>query len=597
MIQITQQGSFMNSLNIKRVLLSTAAAPVLKYRNTGGIIQYGDRNDFYAYLIDLYLNSSKHNAIVNGKVQQIAGIVEGLSDDVNEIRTKCIKDYVLFGGFAIKVFRTLDGSISRIEYLPYHTIRKIEDIDSVAISKEWVKRSGVFKYSRNTSAKYIELPIYNRDDVQPVSVYLCENIDYTDVYPVPEYIGGLQYIEMDYRVANFWNNTISRGFAASHIINVYSAGLTEEEKDIIDAQIQEMFAGDDNAGSYVLNFVRKEGEGTNIQTIQQPNLDSLYNLLNQAITQEIFISHRVTSPMLFGVRTEGQLGGRNELLDAQNLFNAIYVRPMRSHIDRSIQALLGIQYEVRDNAIITQDVTQLKGILTIDEIREAFGYKPLSGEQKIDIEQKKNEALNKLKQVKTRAHLDIKYSADLDVNDVGANNEMMVLLSNRYGVLSEKDVQILKWILRDNTIDNRLLANIVGISIATLKRAIAVLQEEGYLDENRMLTEKAINELAKVDRGDAFVTSVRYSYEWAYGFSNKDKKNSRDFCKYLMDESERRKMSGELWTREDIENISAEVGWDVWTMRGGWYRVPGTEVSIPHCRHTWKQHITIEKAK
>ena len=100
-------------------------------------------------------------------------------------------------------------------------------------------------------------------------------------------------------------------------------------------------------------------------------------------------------------------------MDAQNLFNAIYVIPMRSHIDRSIQALLGVQYDVKDNAIITQDVTQLKGILTIDEIREALGYKPLSGEQKIDIEQKKNEALNKLKQVKTRAHLDIKYSADV----------------------------------------------------------------------------------------------------------------------------------------------------------------------------------------
>jgi len=63
-----------------------------------------------------------------------------------------------------------------------------------------------------------------------------------------------------------------------------------------------------------------------------------------------------------------------------------------------------------------------------------------------------------------------------------------------------------------------------------------------------------------------------------------------------MKESERRKAEGNLWTREEIDEISAEVGWDVWTMRGGWYRVKGTEINIPHCRHTWKQHIIISKA-
>jgi DNA-binding MarR family transcriptional regulator len=299
--------------------------------------------------------------------------------------------------------------------------------------------------------------------------------------------------------------------------------------------------------------------------------------------------------MLFGVRTEGQLGGRNELLDAQNLFNSIYVRPLRSLIDGRLKALLGIDYDVKDLNVMTQDVTQLKGILTIDEIREALGYKPLNNEQKQDVEQLKSEALKRLKELKTTKHLEIKYSSDVDVNDISKDSEMRLLLSKRFGILSEQDIQILKWLLRDKNIDNRLLANIVGISTPTLNKAISVLQEEGYLDENRMLTQKGINALASTERGDAYVTAVRYSYEWSYGFSNKDRKTSRDFCKALMDESEQRKQRGELWKREDIEQISSEVGWNVWTMRGGWYRVPGTEVSIPHCRHEWKQHITIEK--
>lgn len=367
-------------LDLKKFKFSSQSSPTVK--NVNGIIHYGDKNDFYIYLTDLYLNSSKHNAIVNGKLQMIDGIVEGVDNDFIEFRRKCIKDFLIFGGFAIKIVKDLNNNIQSFSHIPFQNIRKLDDGENVAISSNWVRKNGVFKYYRNNAVEFIDLPIYRKDEIQPVSVFLFERLDYSGVYPIPDYIGGLQYIEMDYRVANFWNNTISKGFAASHIINIYSAGLTEEEKDIIDAQIQEMFSGDDNAGSYILNFVRKEGEGTDIQTIQQPNLDNLYKLLNDAITQEIFISHRVTSPMLFGVRTEGQLGGRNELLDAQNLFYSIYVKPTRNNIDRNIKSILGINYNTRDEYLVSQDILQLKDILTVDEIREALGYPPLGTNSK-----------------------------------------------------------------------------------------------------------------------------------------------------------------------------------------------------------------------
>ncbi len=62
-----------------------------------------------------------------------------------------------------------------------------------------------------------------------------------------------------------------------------------------------------------------------------------------------------------------------------------------------------------------------------------------------------------------------------------------------------------------------------------------------------------------------------------------------------MNESKKRIAQNKLWTRSDIEELSNEVGWNVWTMRGGWYRLPGTEISIPYCRHIWKQHIVYVK--
>ncbi len=42
-----------------------------------------------------------------------------------------------------------------------------------------------------------------------------------------------------------------------------------------------------------------------------------FDMLNKQIQEEIFVAHNVTSPMLFGIRTEGQLGGRKELSEVR----------------------------------------------------------------------------------------------------------------------------------------------------------------------------------------------------------------------------------------------------------------------------------------
>ncbi len=64
-----------------------------------------------------------------------------------------------------------------------------------------------------------------------------------------------------------------------------------------------------------------------------------HKILNKAIQSEIFISHRVVNPMLFGVKTEGQLGGRQELVEAYELFKATYVNDRVRKVERMINYL------------------------------------------------------------------------------------------------------------------------------------------------------------------------------------------------------------------------------------------------------------------
>jgi hypothetical protein len=89
---------------------------------------------------------------------------------------------------------------------------------------------------------------------------------------------------------------------------------------------------------------------------------------------------------------------------------------------------------------------------------------------------------------------------------------------------------------------------------------------------------------------DEPVLEVRYKYSWAAGFSNKDKRTSREFCKVMLDLADQ----GKVYTRDDINGISNIMGYSVWNRRGGWYHT-ASGVNRPQCRHIWEQQLVIRK--
>jgi glutamate dehydrogenase (NAD(P)+) len=81
---------------------------------------------------------------------------------------------------------------------------------------------------------------------------------------------------------------------------------------------------------------------------------------------------------------------------------------------------------------------------------------------------------------------------------------------------------------------------------------------------------------------------IRYSYEWKAGFSNSDKDTSRPFCVALLD-------ANKVYSRSEIELMSARLGYSVWDRKGGWYTKPGTNDHEPSCRHQWVSNIVTRK--
>jgi Mn-dependent DtxR family transcriptional regulator len=84
---------------------------------------------------------------------------------------------------------------------------------------------------------------------------------------------------------------------------------------------------------------------------------------------------------------------------------------------------------------------------------------------------------------------------------------------------------------------------------------------------------------------------VRYEYSWDYlrtDAKDRNMKTSRPFCQRLM-------QLNKVYTRGEIEQISARLGYDVFARAGGWWTIPDTNIHSSKCRHTWNAVVVIKK--
>ena len=103
---------------------ASAEVPKFLEKKNQNIVWFGADNLYPFDLIDLYNDSSTHNAIINGKVGYIVGngldsedlgvkkwlSSANLSEDWTSLMKRISLDYELFNGYAIEVIRTAAGN-------------------------------------------------------------------------------------------------------------------------------------------------------------------------------------------------------------------------------------------------------------------------------------------------------------------------------------------------------------------------------------------------------------------------------------------------------------------------------------------------------
>ena len=314
------------------------STPMFKESKKGDFIEYGEDNAYPEYLLDVFHNkSNKHKAIISKKVDMTTGggfikpaDLEAIkfldnsysNNSIDYVIKRANYDYEIHNGFALFVRWNKAGTkIAAIDWLPYHKCRLSVDEDSILVSKDWSNL-------RKKENKPITYPRFNPEIAkeQPTQVlYYIEESNGIDYYPLPYYSSTLNWIELDWEISTFHLSSVRNGFNAGFILNFATGIPTDEEMDEAYKAFNRKYSGTANAGKFILTYSDGQDQKPELVPIELNTSDERFILLHKEMTSEIFIGHSVTSPMLFGVRTEGQLGGRNEILEALAIFQSTYV--------------------------------------------------------------------------------------------------------------------------------------------------------------------------------------------------------------------------------------------------------------------------------
>ena len=379
--------------NVNFVQLSSYTSPSISENSRLGWVEYGDDNNYFQYLIDRYNGSPTNNAVISGIIDQIFG--QGL-DALDSARNtegylqcrslikddelkKVINDYYLLGNGAFQVIYNQDKSkIAEVHHMPVECLRAEKcneegEIEGYYYAYDWSEvrsKKGADRipaFGFGSAADKIEI-LYFRP-------YRSGSYYYSPV----DYQGALPYAELEGEVANYHINNIKNGLAPSMILNFNNGVPPEEERDIIESQIRHKWSGSSNSGKFILAFNESADSAATIEPVQLSDAHNQYEFLSRESQQKVLVGHRITSPMLFGVKDQTGLGNNaDEIKTAFQLFDNTVIKPKQDQVIAALDQILAynnIALDLYFKTLTPIEFTDLENAKTTEVVEEETGVK------------------------------------------------------------------------------------------------------------------------------------------------------------------------------------------------------------------------------
>ena len=321
----------------------------------GGWVNFGERNLFPNYLRELAETSPVHGSLCISIGDMIGG--KALSAGVNQNRVDsldtynvyycCAHDLKKYGGYYIEVIYTLDKSgIAKIKHIPFEECRigidaESEDVIGVYHSDDW----SATKRKKN---KPTFIPKFNplKKNIEGRQMYYCFNYTSGQVYPRPDYWSAVNYIELSKQIGIYHCSNILSGLFPSFIVNFYNGETDVEKQRVMMRDWENKLSGARNAGKFIMTFNEPDTQKVDVVPFPIADADKQYEFLSSESRKEVMIAHRITTPLLFGIRDNTGFGSNTQEMEVglQIFINQV-IEPAQRKLVKGIEEILYVEME------------------------------------------------------------------------------------------------------------------------------------------------------------------------------------------------------------------------------------------------------------
>ena len=336
-----------------------------------------DQDDFFPIITDSFNTSTTHAACIDAISDLIFG--KGLfskneifdaalariisQDDVKRIAF----DLKLYGNFAAQVWWNDDHSrVKRIYHVPVQHIRAEKIYDKPKVEKYYYCTD--WQDTREQRNKK-EIPAFGTSTEQ-MELYYGKNYSPSKFYyGLPDWIPALQFSFVEAELSNLHINNIENGFLPLVMVNLNNGVPAPEERQVIESQIENKFTGTRNAGRFMLSFNDDAVNKPTVDTITTENLHEKYQYVADYAQDRILVAHRVTSPLLFGIRTanNGFSSQSEEMKTAFSIMQTMTIQPFQNMIISCLSEIFRLGGWGRDLELYFDQLTPLAILSTTAE--------------------------------------------------------------------------------------------------------------------------------------------------------------------------------------------------------------------------------------
>jgi len=275
----------------------------------------GEKNSFYATIIDAYNGSPTNSAIIDSYSQFIYGKGLTSKDKVSmatqwnealsifskkDLRRIC-KDFEMFGETSIEV-KYLGGKVRKAFHVPKQRIAPEVADAKGNITGYWY----CYDFKDTQKNKPVRFDAFGygdgaqqRSEIMVIKDYQIGQFYYSN----PSYLSGLSWAKFEEEFQNYCINHIKNGLSAGYIINM-NGGVQESEIEVRQhsQKVRTDLSGSNNAGKFFINFNDGKDSEVTITDVPVSEAHKQYEYLSAEARQQIMTAHKLTSPMLVGVK-------------------------------------------------------------------------------------------------------------------------------------------------------------------------------------------------------------------------------------------------------------------------------------------------------